>query len=190
MNVDISYPAGALSSVLPVIWDDYRNGTLLYMLGHGFSAIVLTRTLLARVGMFDEHIWPAYVEDCDLMLRVRMLVGEANVNHHEGGESGKYLYLNPNPLFHHIGGQGSSSNSGYGFAERVQRAHKNNIAYYLQKWGITHSHWEKGAEMHPHGCGIPMDNQHSRPFNLSHDDWEASLFVVEHDEKQKEIFGS
>jgi len=104
VNVDISYPPGALSSVLPTIWDDHRNGTLLYMLGHGFSAIILTKTLLAQVGMFDEHIWPAYVEDCDLMLRVRMWVGDANLNHHEGGESGKYLYLTPNPPLHHIGG--------------------------------------------------------------------------------------
>lgn len=190
VNVDINYPPGALLSVLPMIWDDHRNGTLLYMLGHGFSAIILTKTLLARVGMFDEHIWPAYVEDCDLMLRVRMLVGDANSNHHEGGESGKYLYLNPNPPFHHIGGQGSSSNSGYGFAARVHRAHTNNIAYYLQKWGITAFHWEKGAGIHPHGCGAPMDNQYSRPFNLSYDNWEASQFVVEHDKKQKEIFGS
>ena len=191
VNADISYTPGALLSVIPLIWKDHVNGTFLYMLGHGFSAIIFTRRFVSEVGLYDEHIWPAYVEDCDLMLRVRMTVGDVNKNHHEGGESGKYLYLQPAPPLMHVGGQGSSSNSRFRFAARIQQAHANNIVYYQKKWGITALQWEKGIGIHGHGCGVPMHNQFSSPFNVSlKDDWESLPFVLEHDKTQKEIFTS
>ena len=191
VNADISYPPGALMSIIPFIWDDHLNGTVLYMLGHGFSAIVFTRHLVSRVGLFDEHIWPAYVEDCDLMLRVRLSVGDVNIDDSNGGEKGKYHNLHPIPAFQHTGGQGSSSNAGFGFASKIQKAHANNIAYYMKKWGISAAHWHNGKGVHKHGCGVPMINQYITPFNVSgEEDWETLPYVAEHDRRQKEIFAS
>ena len=69
VNADISYPPGALMSVVPLVWEDHVNGTLLYLLGHGFSATIFTRSLLTKIGLYATHM-AAYVEDCDLMLRV------------------------------------------------------------------------------------------------------------------------
>mmetsp|Transcript_14460 Transcript_14460/g.59002 ORF Transcript_14460/g.59002 Transcript_14460/m.59002 type:complete len:419 (-) Transcript_14460:5613-6869(-) len=188
-NADISYPPASLMSIVPHVWEDYQSGTVLYMLGHGFSAIIFTRHLISKVGLYDEHIWPAYVEDCDLMLRVRMAVGDVNIDNHEGGAAGKYYYLHPEPAFHHIGGQGSSSNSGYRFAARIREAHANNIQYYLKKWGVSLDRWYNGAGIYKHGCGIPMEDQYQSPFNLSRAGvWESLPFVAEHDRKQKYIF--
>lgn len=191
VNADIYYPPGALMSVAPFIWQDHLKGTILYMLGHGFSAIVFTTHLFSKVGLFDEHIWPAYVEDCDLMLRVRMVVGDVHIKDNTGGESGKYHYLQPNPAFHHVGGQGSNSNSRFDFATQIQKAHANNIAYYLKKWDISAAQWENGRGPYKHGCGIPMEKQFIRPFNASDaEDWETIPFVAEHDRKQQELFAT
>ena len=187
-NADIGYTPGALMSVIPLVWKDHASGTLLYMLGQGFSAIIFTTHLISKVGLFDEHIWPAYVEDCDLMLRVRMAVGDVNINDHEGGEQGKYYYLQPEPALQHVGGQGSSSSFEYKFAARVQQAHRNNIAYYLTKWGISSTHWDSGAGFYKHGCGILAEGQFSKPFNVSTTEWEALPYVLDHDKKQNELF--
>ena len=188
-NADIIYTPGALGSVLPVIWGDHGNGTMLYMLGHGFSAIALTQHLLSRVGFFDEHIWPAYVEDCDLMLRVRLVAGDLPLHSDQGGESGKYFYLQPTPGLEHVGGQGRGSEDGFRFASKIQEAHKNNVEYYLKKWGLSALHWEKGAGVHRHGCGIPMTRQFTLPFNMSApDEWNSLPFVIDHDRRQENVF--
>ena len=188
-NADIIYTPGALDSVLPFIWEDHGNGTMLYMLGHGFSAIIFTQHLLSRVGFFDEHIWPAYVEDCDLMLRVRMVAGDLPIHADQGGETGKYFYLQPSPGLKHIGGQGRGTEDGFRFASKIHAAHKNNVEYYFKKWGITASHWEKGAGIYKHGCGIPMAQQFTLPFNMSApEEWNYLPFVTEHDKRQNNIF--
>lgn len=188
-NADISFPPGALKSVISFVWDDYKNGTLVYLLANGFAVNVLTRATITEVGMYDEHIWPAYVEDCDLMLRIRLVAGNVNTDPINGGQAGKYHNINPSPAFIHAGGQGSGSGGAYNFRERVHRAHQNNIEYYLKKWGITKEHWHHGFGVFEHGCGVPMKGQFMVPFNSVSDSWEQNQYVIAHDAAQAAVFG-
>lgn len=189
-NADISFPPEALRSVISFVWDDHKNGTLIYLLANGFAVNVLTRAAIKEVGMYDEHIWPAYVEDCDLMLRIRLVTGNVNTNPINGGQPGKYHNLIPSPQFLHAGGQGSGHGGAYNFRDRVHRAHQNNINYYLKKWGITQEHWHQGFGVFGHGCGVPMEGQFLVPFNATHrDNWEQNQYVIAHDAAQATVFG-
>ena len=72
------------------------------MLGIHFSAVVFTQHLVRKVGYFDENLWPAYVEDCDLMLRVCMAaVGLEfdvdSISDVDWEVPGHYRYLQPKP---------------------------------------------------------------------------------------------
>jgi len=45
---------------------------LYFLVGRGFSAACLTRTVWDEVGEFDEGFWPAYMEDCDYHWRAKL----------------------------------------------------------------------------------------------------------------------
>jgi hypothetical protein len=185
-NPDILYHSGTMASVLPFIWNDYTNGTLLYMLHH-FASIVFTQALIRKVGYYDDHLWPAYVEDCDMMLRVRMITGDLNIDKDSGGVTGAYYVLNHRVSLTHVGGQGSPNLGKYNFGAIVQEAHANNLQYHLTKWGISKEHWQRGNPIG--GCGVPMYGQHETPFNTSGAAWESLSVVTEHDKKQGTLFG-
>jgi len=192
-SVDVLYPPHSLNSVIPFIQGQFAMGAMLFML-HDFAAVVFTRHMVARVGYFDEHIWPAYVEDCDLMLRVRKEAEKkheiSNATREVVNMTGEYYALNPNPSLKHAGQRGSRQPGDYNFASRIARAHQNNVAYYLMKWGITNRHWSHGRGPFRHGCGVIMDGQYETPFNvdLEMDHWESISLVDTHDAKQLAIF--
>ena len=192
-SVDVLYPPHSLNSVVPFIHGQFAKGAMLFML-HDFAAVVFTRHMVARVGYFDDHIWPAYVEDCDLMLRVRK---EAEKNHEISNATrevvnvtGEYYALNPTPSLKHAGQRGSRQPGDYNFASRIAHAHQNNVAYYLMKWGITNRHWSHGRGPFHHGCGVIMDGQYETPFNvdLQTAHWESISAVDAHDARQLAIF--
>ena len=192
-SVDVLYPPRSLSSVVPFIQRQVVNGAMLFML-HDFAAVVFTRHMVARVGYFDEHIWPAYVEDCDLMLRVRKEAEKnneiSNYTREVVNVTGEYYALNPTPSLVHAGQRGSKQPGDYMFASRMARAHQNNVAYYLMKWGITNRHWSHGRGPFHHGCGVIMDGQYETPFNVDLETahWELISVVDAHDAKQLAIF--
>ena len=190
-SVDITFPPNALRTVVPFINDELSAGTMLYML-RDFAAIALTKHMIERVGYFDEHIWPAYVEDCDLMLRVRLEaetrgeLKEANARE-SVNVTGEYYALVPSPPLRHVGQLGTRQSGSYNFGARISSAHSNNVEYYRMKWGISSRHWLQGRGPFRHGCGIIMDGQFETPFNASIS-WETVPAVREHDAKQHSIF--
>ena len=189
-NADVRFPPSSLRSVIPTIQRETASGTMLFMLGIHFSAVVLTKHLIHKVGYFDEVIWPAYVEDCDLMLRVRLFAGDmdADVENFNGSDfeaPGHYRYLYPTPGLEHVGQQGSANL----LAQRISTAHANNIQYYLRKWGISRHQWSSGRGKFASGCGIPFKGQYMNPFNMSENEyWENLPFVREHLQGQLSLF--
>ena len=112
-NADVEFPPSSIQSVLPTIDRETRSGAMLFMLGIHFSAVILTQYLVRKVGYFDANLWPAYVEDCDLMLRVRMAaVGlefdVESISDVDWEVPGHYRYLQPKPSLLHVGQQGST----------------------------------------------------------------------------------
>lgn len=192
LNADVQFPSSSLQSVLPTIETETRNGTMLFMLGIHFSAVVLTQHLVQNVGYFDANIWPAYVEDCDLMLRVRVAAGGLDfdidsISDVDWEVPGQYRYLQAIPGILHVGQQGSAGS----VRQQISKAHENNIEYYLKKWGITRTQWSNGRGIFSHGCGIPMKGQFDRPFNFSEiGRWEDDPFIRAHLEAQSAIFSS
>ena len=191
-NADIEFPPSSMQSVLPTIDREARSGAMLFMLGIHFSAVVFTQHLVRKVGYFDENLWPAYVEDCDLMLRVRMAaVGLEfdvdSISDVDWEVPGHYRYLQPKPSLLHVGQQGSTGSIG----QQIARAHENNKKYYQKKWGISSKQWNHGRGIFSHGCGIPMGGQFQSPFNVSGNSrWEDLPFIQAHLEAQRSIFSS
>jgi GT2 family glycosyltransferase len=76
------------------------------------------------VGLFDENIYPAYLEDCDWSYRADLLkvkrytVSDIHAIHGEEGMTGSCT-VNSDPVLR----------------EKNARTHQNNFAYYRRKWG-------------------------------------------------------
>mmetsp|Transcript_8472 Transcript_8472/g.35409 ORF Transcript_8472/g.35409 Transcript_8472/m.35409 type:complete len:769 (+) Transcript_8472:266-2572(+) len=191
-SADVEFPPSSMQSVLPTIDREARSGAMLFMLGIHFSAVVLTQHLVQKVGYFDENLWPAYVEDCDLMLRVRMAaVGLEfdvdSISDVDWEVPGHYRYLQPKPSLLHVGQRGSTGSIG----QQIARAHENNKKYYQKKWGVSSKQWNHGRGIFSHGCGIPMKGQFQSPFNVSGNSrWEDLPFIQAHLEAQRLIFSS
>ena len=91
---------------------------------HGASFFGITAECVARVGLFDECIFPAYLEDCDYAYRCDLLgMPRTNVDglqaRHGDGELTGSCTVNSDQVIQ---------------AENV-RTHGLNFGYYEQKWG-------------------------------------------------------
>lgn len=93
---------------------------------HGASWFSVTAGCVEKVGLFDENIYPAYLEDCDYSRRCDLL----NVTRHTlEGVSAIHGDASRNIL-------GSTTvYSDPGLAEKNQRTHGGNFDYYRAKWG-------------------------------------------------------
>lgn len=95
-----------------------------YYANHGASFWVVTEYGIEMVGLFDENIFPAYLEDCDWSYRAD-LAGVARVNV---------------PEIHAVHGDGKLTGScTVNATPELQRAnaitHSGNFDYYKKKWG-------------------------------------------------------
>lgn len=95
-----------------------------YYANHGASFWIVTRAGVERVGLFDENIYPAYLEDCDWSVRADR-VGMPRYNasgcssiHGEDRRLGS-----------------CTANSAPNLAMENSRTHGLNFGYYHEKWG-------------------------------------------------------
>jgi ADP-heptose:LPS heptosyltransferase/GT2 family glycosyltransferase len=90
-----------------------------------YSCTMFRRDILEKVGRFDEHFTPRYIEDNDYQLRIRLA-------------GGKFIKTQEAIYYHILGGVLSTNE-----AERREKdVHWiKNISYYQEKWGIhPHEH--------------------------------------------------
>jgi len=100
------------------------HGPGIYYGNHGASWFALTADYVAQAGLFDENIYPAYLEDCDYARRCDLLwITRANVLgclavHGEPVQPGSCT-VNATPEL----------------AQKNCRTHGGSHEYYRAKWG-------------------------------------------------------
>lgn len=86
---------------------------------HGYSCFMLNKIAIQQIGMFDENIHPAYLEDSDYSYRAGLLgLHEANA---------------PGTMVYHVGSAAIKSSPA--LALKNAQTHQQNFIYYRQKWG-------------------------------------------------------
>lgn len=91
---------------------------------HGYSCFALNPIALKEIGMFDQNIFPIYLEDCDYAYRAKMLgLTEVNCN---------------NTMVMH--GGSTSIRTDPVLAMQNAKTHHENGEYYKRKWGGLNEH--------------------------------------------------
>ena len=122
VNDDIVFAPGDLERLAEMMADPGPRIAVM----DGFAAFGINRAALARVGYFDENFVPAYVEDCDMEWRAR-LVGVPIVRVEAG-------------LLHNR----SATISMPEYQRQNARTYPKNLDYFNRKWGGT----PRGGEMY------------------------------------------
>jgi len=119
---DVMFEAGTLEKVDAFAAANYQNYGIMH--AHAANAFVLTEKAIRTVGLFDENIYPAYLEDCDYHYRCD-LAGVQRVNIPDCA-----IVHGEAPLW------GSATvNSDPELCRQNIRTHEGNRRYYVQKWG-------------------------------------------------------
>jgi len=86
-----------------------------------YSCTIFRRDIVEKIGLFDEHFTPRYIEDNDYTLRLRIA-------------GAKFAKSKESVFYHAVGAVLGSKED-----ERKGRNHHwdKNIAYYIEKWGIA-----------------------------------------------------
>ncbi len=132
VNDDIQFAPGDLAKMEAAA--NYRGDTACkteaacFYANHGASFWIVTKLGVEQVGLFDENIHPAYLEDCDHSTRAdRLGLPRVNVSgcasiHGENGRGSRTMYADPN------------------LTRECRRTHGNNFVYYRAKWGGINEH--------------------------------------------------
>jgi GT2 family glycosyltransferase len=121
-NNDIRFAPGDLEKMVKW-WDEYPTAQMIYG-NHGASWFGIKAEAVAQAGLFDENIYPAYLEDCDMSYRfdrlglARMTVADVKSVHGDEKFSGSATIMS-DPLIH----------------QKNQITHGANFDYYRRKWG-------------------------------------------------------
>lgn len=121
VNNDIMFSPGDLKAMADEKWRT-ENVAALYG-NHGASFWIVTANGVKRVGLFDENLYPAYLEDCDWSYRMKLIKME-------------HVDVPGVCAVHGEEGHGSCTiMSNEQVRAENHRTHGNNFRYYLAKWG-------------------------------------------------------
>lgn len=156
-NNDIQFAPGDLANMAK--WAFARQSEVSALFGnHGHSFFVITRRGVEKVGLFDENIYPAYLEDCDWMWRLKCA---------------EEIYLDV-PEIRSMHGDDKSTGSCTIMSDARARAnnhvtHTGNFEYYRRKWGGNN-----GQEKFKHPFNdprLPVDYWKFEPATRAHQQW-------------------
>jgi hypothetical protein len=130
-NSDIEFAPGDLEHMAQAVTDEtiWKTPSQPQQPGkfygnHGASFFAITSDCIADVGLFDENLYPAYLEDCDYSRRCDLL----NVRR-----------FNVQGIFSRHGDEKQSGSCTVNATPELQRegarTHDNNFSYYEGKWG-------------------------------------------------------
>lgn len=123
VNNDIQFSPGDLQKMAEAA---HKRGALVasFFGNHGHSFFIVTRLGIERVGLFDENIYPAYLEDCDWMRRLKLT---------------DEIYIDVEGVSAVHGDKTLTGSCTIQSDERLRelngRTHGGNFQYYRQKWG-------------------------------------------------------
>lgn len=136
VNDDIAFRPGDLEAMCAVVESSQvkdgepgQYGLAAVYGNHGCSWWAVTRMAIRRVGLFDENLWPAYLEDCDWKRRRALL------------ELQVHTLLNVNAV-HGVPSQRGSctANANTDMRRFIQWCHGEGFRYYREKWGGINEH--------------------------------------------------
>jgi len=122
VNNDIQFTPDDLSKMARLA-PEFQGAGMIYG-NHGASWFVITDLGVEKVGLYDENIFPAYLEDCDWARRADLLgvrrfdIPDVHAIHGDGQLTGSCT-INSDPLL----------------ASENARTHGLNFKYYRAKWG-------------------------------------------------------
>lgn len=120
---DVQFTPGDLEKMATAAWDKHETHGMMFG-NQGHNAFITTKLSVERVGLFDENFYPAYLEDCDYMWRVRL----ADVKVED--VQGCHIIHGEAPLW------GSSTiHSDPRLRTLNGITHGNGHKYYVRKWG-------------------------------------------------------
>ncbi len=112
---------------------------------HGASCFAITRRCVDRVGLFDENIYPAYLEDCDYAYRLKLLQEPARTLEKV------YLLHGETSDFRETQKGSNTIHSNTELNRRNGITHAANFEYYRAKWG-----GDNGREVFTHPFNDPQ----------------------------------
>ncbi|KAK4537129.1 hypothetical protein CDCA_CDCA11G3154 [Cyanidium caldarium] len=169
-NNDISFPVGSLKQTAAAFLEARQRqpGLCLGRIemdtrpGHGsYSAFVVTREFRDACGLFDENLFPAYLEDFEMDIRAQRLRGDGCVagnifsaeRFHHGPEGAVVYVSGVQDMVNRDEERSGEARARIG--EVLQRGHRSGFQYMADKWGCSVSQqWD--------ACTF------QRPFNRTH----------------------
>lgn len=122
MNEDAYFLPGYLKKICKEA-DQRLDKPIIYLNNtHAYYCFVWTQTGLREVGEFDQNLWPAYYEDCDYRIRLK-LAGFPDHTH-------PYALYDLPALPH-----GKPRTGGTNYAAMIQGTGLLNRRYWQRKWG-------------------------------------------------------
>jgi hypothetical protein len=122
-NNDIAFAPGDLEKMARFVEENQQLAQMVYG-NHGASWFSITARGINTAGLFDENIYPAYLEDCDMSRRFDLLglrrcdVPDVHAQHGDGFLTGSCT-VNSSPELRKKNGV----------------THGRNFEYYRAKWG-------------------------------------------------------
>jgi len=117
------------------LWQTNTDSIIVSSIG-AYNCFVISPHVVAKVGLFDENIWPIYCEDLDYMIRAQ----RAGV---------QQICINSNVGENNNGSWTIRSNPHYAASNNTTQA--NNSRYVEEKWGADQSHstpWNHSSRDH------------------------------------------
>lgn len=168
MNSDIKLGNGALESVYRKLTSPDTASQRLWLF-HFFAYFAVRKELFSEVGYFDENMWPVYIEDCEMLTRVRRLYGTDETADRRGGyyqtvvgdegdgnPQGEGFQHGPDDQ--EGGASGRYEDEAYDLHERLGVIAHNNRRYLEAKWNTTTEE-----------CGQTTPEMFKYPFNYAND---------------------
>ena len=163
VNADISFYPGVLSKLSTgVEWnlatnDKFGIGFTSLCCGSEWSAVIFTSRVASQVGLMDENFYPAYYEDEDYGIRVRLSglqavrIDETPMHHGELDGSKDYL----SGLFDELYLHPKQDEGSKRWRESHQRGVKYGHSYLEDKWGVQVGHFDTRGTFHEPPKNVP-----------------------------------
>lgn len=166
MEDDGEFKQGAIAKLVTHM-NDSKNKDLIVLLDPGKAAagFIVRPEFVSRVGYFDENIYPAYAEDCDMFLRIR--------------ELGLPIDWNPKPWTPKWDkGLATTTEALFDEGANSRVSSALNHCYFQKKWNLTQAcslSCDKVEPCRHHMYTVPFNNS-----MRSMKSWDPNLKLLQH----------
>lgn len=163
VNADISFYPGILNNLAGQVEqalaadDRFGIGFTSLCCGSEWSAVVFTAKVASQAGLMDENFYPAYYEDEDYGIRVRLsglkAVKFENTPMHHGELDGSKDYLSG--LFNELYLNPKQDEESLKWRKSHQRGVQHAHSYLERKWGVEVGHFDSRGTFHSPPKNVP-----------------------------------